>query len=331
MKSYNNIFRTFSLVKTGLSHEKKGKQCEDRAFAVADDGFSPAVAVLCDGAGSCENSGLGAEIVSSAVLKLLTQQFDDLYRMKESDFADCILETVNDELYRTVKEKNCTYRSLSATLLCTAVHPDGRYFYFHIGDGIIVSSDNSEIKIISQYRHEKACNISDFVTSTSPRYNYGKGTNGISGFMLMSDGLEEMLSDGDEITFRGKLFMQIAYFLSEKRMYKEAESLFQLAQKRGFADDISFAVIADKRNAEKVFNLMNPEIRSRLFYIPENLSKKQIKQYSSLLRELIKKNGMNIYQISGLLHTHGKTRTLNKIEGLIESEIISFNGKKYIL
>lgn len=326
-----NFFRNCFFTKVGLSHEYKNRPCEDNACSVYNEKTKVSAVALSDGAGSCENSRYGSEIAVSCVLKIISEKFEDIYKLDEKEFAEYIRSSVIRQFERTAQELECSIESMSATLLCAALHKDGRYVLFHVGDGVIAGAfTDGQCGILSQYNHEIAPNFTDFITSQPIKYNFRKGRGGISAFLLMSDGPEEFLVKEGFLTDRCKLLIQISHFMSLERMKEELSALNSLLRKRGMTDDASYAILSDKRNCGNILFTMNPDIRNRVFGIPVNVSKKVLNQYADAFDMLSFNNGIDYKSMIKIMHTHNISRTYNKLDSFMYYQIIKAeNGKFY--
>lgn len=323
-----SCFKTFSYSTIGTRHEQNGQPCQDSSYALYRK--KVAVAVVSDGAGAYENAEIGSKITAMNALKVMSDDFDEIYDMPEGYAVNHILSTIYAELERTADELECGISSLSATLVLVALHNDGRYIYFHVGDGIIATMDkNGQTRIISSYTHDIADNVTTFVTVPDTDYNYGKGTQGnISSFMLMSDGTESFMAIRNSLTERGNIIMQLSHFLSEDYIRAELDSLVAYYQKRGMTDDSSFAFISDKRNCCPVLVNMNPYIRKKLFGIPVDANKKVISRYAELISLLVEKDSVSIKKTMQILETHTITRTYKKIQHMIDSGFVGIEDNK---
>ena len=151
---------------------------------------------LADGAGSCEHSDIGAELVCEKVLYFIKSNFDVLLLGHDTDTR--ILQYLMKILEDAAEEKNIELRSLSSTLLFVAIK-NNKYIIGHIGDGVIGMLDKKgKVRTISHPENGEYSNTTYFTTSVNHkgRLKIFKGTlNNAVGFILMSDGTEESLYD----------------------------------------------------------------------------------------------------------------------------------------
>lgn len=125
----------------GVSHQLHGLPCQDRAGGSV--GAALSVAVLCDGAGSCAQSELAAQLLVQWLPEYLQTHFDPLYFRQED--AACLVrdgQAALSALGLPLSECYCT-------LLFFAQYADGRWLCGHIGDGYIFLQENGESRVLS--------------------------------------------------------------------------------------------------------------------------------------------------------------------------------------
>lgn len=180
----------------GRSHIAGESPCQDRAYSVSSGKVT--VIALADGAGSCLYSHYGAEIVVKEVSKLLRRQFRRYQRLENEHIKQSILKRLLKKLSRKSKRLRADSLSdLSSTLLFVAVS-EGKYMTGHIGDGLIGCLIDGDSRILSYPENGEYLNTTFFITDKNARKHLriGKGSvEGISGFILMSDGAGESLYD----------------------------------------------------------------------------------------------------------------------------------------
>lgn len=325
MAKEQSFFKLCSYCTVGTSHIGRGKDCEDFAAVGSDPVTGIAGAVLCDGAGSCTYAKEGAEAVAGAVLPTLLSMFGHLYEMPEAHAAENLLEEARAAVRRRAGELECSVQSLACTMLCAAVAPDGRYLYFHVGDGLIAIWDPAEgCRILSQYQHVIALNYTTFVTVPDTEYHFGRGQGGVGSILLTSDGPEQMLVQQGMLTAKAELLLQAGCFLPEERMLNELRATAEEFQSDGMYDDASFAVLGTKRSAGALFRQMEPDLRRLLFCIPENAPRRVIDQFAQVF-EILAKHGGSLSEkaMTRELHTHSDSRTRLKLESLLAAGIVT--------
>lgn len=327
-----SMFRLSAYREVGESHIRMGKDCEDTAVTGRDPETGVAAAVVSDGAGSCRYAREGSEITAQAALKLLLSQFDALYQMPDADAAAWLLDEIGTLLENKAKSLACPVSELSATLVCAAMAPDGRYLYFHVGDGIIAACDAHGIcRIVSQYYHEVARNYTTFVTVPGTAYNIGRGKGGAAAFLVTSDGPEYLMTfDAVWMTSQADLLLQMSVFFSRERMTDELEQLTAYYKELGMYDDASYAMVADQRMAGGVFDGMDEELRRMIFYLPERMPRRVCRQMHDCFRLLAEHSeGVPESRMTRALHTHRKRNTFRKLSGLLTSGVIGLHEGRY--
>ncbi|MEE5993285.1 MAG: PP2C family serine/threonine-protein phosphatase [Oscillospiraceae bacterium] len=262
----SNFYHISDYCQVGTRHQNKGIACQDAVQAEYSTTANAAIAVLSDGAGSCECAEEGANITVHTTMEILSEYFDQLYEMPENEAVDFILTRIREKMAQSAKEQGFEdIMPFSATLLCAVLADDGRYLYFHVGDGMIAISDKKgNCQVVSTYHHKIASNYTTFVTVEDTDYHFHKGVNEISSFLLVSDGPEIFLKYGNVLTGKGDLLIQLSYFYQNHEMVSEMQALAEELQKYGMTDDASFVLITDKRYAEDVFSNLSENAKIQL-------------------------------------------------------------------
>lgn len=329
----NQYFSTVMYRETGIKHLEKGKGCEDNVYTAysADSGVKSIS--LSDGAGSYSNAAVGSETVSKLSAQLFANKFDLLYALDSETASNYIIKEVRSPLEEMAKLSGNDLLSYSATLLCVAFHPDGRYLVFHIGDGAIIGYDvNKGLKAVSIYQHDGPANQTTFVTVDNTEYNFIRGKDTYSSFVLMSDGPEDFLVNEVEVNPRVQMMIQLSYFVSEEAMKEQLASLINLLNDNGMTDDASFAIILDTRKTADIFANLSPEMRNMLFESDGEIGSKKLKKVLEVINIIsLYSNGATLQQISRQLHVHSPKIAKKKIGFMVEMKLIEqVNGKYYI-
>ncbi len=326
------LFKTVLYKEAGTRHLDHNKNCEDNVFRYTSESGITSVAVS-DGAGSYKYAEKGSEITSHVAATFMADKFERLYRLDKETVADYVIHEVLIPITEEAEELGEDIIEFSATLLCTAFHPDGRYLILHVGDGAVVGlAKDNECKVISIYEHDGPANQTTFVTAPDTKYFIEKGNSDYSSVVLMSDGPEEFLVNELGANIRIRLMQQMAFFLSEKDMESQISSLVRLLVNNGMGDDASFAVICNMRETGNVLSGLSPEFREQLFGLQKDLSDKKMDNSKKLL-DLIGSapNGMTIGELTRKLHVHSKSIAKKKISHLLVMELVKQeNGRIYI-
>lgn len=200
-------YKQCSLEVIGKDHISSGLPCQDRTAYMQKNGVR--VIVLSDGAGSKKNSDLGAEITTQTVCKMLLDRFDDYFLLLENEpvRGNKLAREIVKEVYQNLNQKaqeegNISIMEMSCTLLFVAMKED-KYIQGHIGDGLIGEMINNEsgvsVRVRSYPENNGAPNITFFITDSDAvdhfRITSGFMPSNVKGFVMMSDGPEEVLFD----------------------------------------------------------------------------------------------------------------------------------------
>lgn len=328
--SVKNYFNTVLYKETGVHHIERGKDCEDNVFRTICRKTGVVVVTLSDGAGSCANAAIGSDITSRIAGEELAQHFDLLYDYEKSRTADYLLGKINLALLERAESDGADIMSYSATLLCAAMHPDGRYITFHVGDGAIVGyNSRHECETVSLYKHEGTVNETHFVTMKEKRYNLNKGQNGYYAFILMSDGPESFLVNEVQISPRNKLMAQLSFFTSEETMHSQLSSMIDLFNQKDMDDDASFAIIRDVRVTSKVFDTLTPELKNMLSDIDSEIDRKRMKQIFKIIDVIaLYPHGVSLKRLAREIHVSPKF--VKKKGTITKLKFVEYqNGKLY--
>lgn len=199
--------KNVSTIVTGKSHISKGSPCQDRTRYVIQNNTH--VLSLSDGAGSRTYSQYGAEIVTQAACDYFSSNFDHAYLVLTDpsttvDEQKALNEDFLNYLNHKIEEFLRTKPGMSANdLLCTlefVAIKGNHYIAGHCGDGVIgVLTDfnnREKLQVLSHPDNGAASNITFFINdksgATHLRFYTGNMAK-VEGFILMSDGPEEVL------------------------------------------------------------------------------------------------------------------------------------------
>lgn len=186
----------------GLGHEENNIPCQDKIYSLRENGVT-AIA-LADGAGSAKLSHYGAEEAVKAVCEKLCADFRVLLGIRDVVAAKReIISAVTSRLESLASKMYCAIDDLASTLIAAA-SDDEYVLLMHIGDGIAGYFRDGNLSVASypdngEYKNETVFTISP---DALPRMRLSKGkAEGISGFVLMSDGTAESFYDRKEKKF----------------------------------------------------------------------------------------------------------------------------------
>ena len=106
-----------------------------------------------------------------------------------------ILQRLRDRLKEIAGRREWELKDLAATFLAVAVSGN-RFVVVHVGDGVIGYMRNGELRVASTPDNSEFANETTFVTSEDAiaRMRLYRGSlDGVSGFVLMSDGTASSL------------------------------------------------------------------------------------------------------------------------------------------
>jgi len=177
----------------GTAHEAIALPCQDK-YAVCQTG-EVICAALCDGAGSRENSHLGAQAVSTAVADKVSRMFEELWRFDDCTAADRIVGIAQSAL------KTLDYQM--DELMCTLVFfaSDGvRWLCGNIGDGMVFGCSEEPRVILRAHRgtyRNETYFVSEKDAALNLRLSRGNCHAG-EAFFLTTDGAGNLLYDEAE-------------------------------------------------------------------------------------------------------------------------------------
>lgn len=219
----------------GLSHELQNIPCQDAVTkCIKDDKFA---VVLCDGAGSIENSEKSSNFVCSFLSNHLCENINDLLELQENEISKVI--------YEALKEKaEAENISLDCTLLAVASGEKGDDIVLHIGDGIIIGENEIEEPwIISEPENGEESYYTYFLSSEDAPEHLRVIKANYNSYLLTSDGISNLLCNGYEIKPATNIMFdwlkENSESLVEQKISNEIDRLF----KQYTQDDISVAII----------------------------------------------------------------------------------------
>lgn len=300
------MWKTISHEQRGRSHIKNHTPCQDKTFVHRENGVC--VIALADGAGSASYSEYGAEIVTKSICSYVGKHFNDMF---ESDqlypIKQDIIHYLLEQLHLKSEEIECSIHELASTLLVAAVHQD-RYLLMHLGDGVVGYVKNEELKVASKPENGEYTNSTLFVTSKNAIHHLKmfKGyLNGISSFILMSDGTAESFYHKSSHTLSPVLNKVIQYVLMLKQDHVQnlIKDSFEQVITQKTTDDCSIAIMTLEPNENVYFDLSFSEKCTLLNLHDKNPRrlKKQIKVRDQLMQSL--KVPKAIHQLEKELYT----------------------------
>lgn len=179
----------------GTGHRKAGIPCQDCTLTYSLKGVH--VVTLADGAGSACLSHFGARAVTSAIAHAVVRDFQCLITMSDEGIRAWARGVITYALEGVAEKEACRLSDLSSTLLLVAVKKQ-RFLALHIGDGVIGCFKHHDLFVLSAPENGEFANQTWFTTTLSQADSlrvYRGDASSISGFVLMSDGVEPSLYD----------------------------------------------------------------------------------------------------------------------------------------
>lgn len=180
----------------GSGHKKNGIPCQDKTYCLEQNKVR--IIALADGAGSAKLSHLGAENVVRCAARLFANEFDSLYGADDAGVKREVASALKSSLCTLASKTDCQIRDLSSTLLVVAVKKN-RFIALHIGDGVIGCLLRNKLVTLSEPDNGEFAHLTWFTTTSNLEEVirvYRGDVSSISGFILMSDGVEPSLYDG---------------------------------------------------------------------------------------------------------------------------------------
>jgi len=177
----------------GTSHAASGKPCQDHASCWSSIDKDTGIITLCDGAGSCRLSQVGAQALCEWMPQWV-ESVGGFWEISETELGHSLVTAIQLKLGEISDNLAIDVKQLSSTFLSVVARISGdliEYRLFHLGDGVgaCVAIDG-EVKI-SEPDNGEFTNETTFTTSRSAskqmRVQAAFVQRG-SGFALMSDG-----------------------------------------------------------------------------------------------------------------------------------------------
>lgn len=175
---------------TGRHHRQDNVPCQDHVTVLRDD--EVVCCALADGAGSRNNSHLGAQCVTQTVAHQMIHRFEALW---ELDHAALAAEVISSCVQALGRLEPPIYE-LASTLLFCAAHRDGRFLAGHLGDGVMVLEQSHTLTVFSPPENGEYQNETYFITGPDAQQHLRlrRGTWMEPGtLLLMSDGTADSL------------------------------------------------------------------------------------------------------------------------------------------
>ncbi len=257
----------------GRSHEKNGLPCQDKTFALQQQGVC--VTALADGAGSAALSHHGAACVVEYLCADVAAHFHEYMQTHEAEeLRRILLSKLQARLTALAAELDCSLQALASTLLLVA--SDGETcLVVHIGDGVIGMRRAGHLHVISHPSNGEFSNTTTFTISphavTDMRVLRGD-MEGVEGFILMSDGTETSLYHKRSRTLApwlDRIFRLSAFVPPERLQTQVVRSVEQVFRRRS-ADDCSLVLMMHEGEGLRCFRTLSTKQKARLLGMRED-------------------------------------------------------------
>lgn len=188
------MFKEFHYQVRGWGHLRDGTPVQDRTKYLSRAGVQ--ALSLADGAGSGQRSELGAQVVVDEGCAVLVERFREF--AVSNDGAKVKVELLRRLCARVgavADGHGLERRDLASTYIGVAVSGD-KFLGAHIGDGVVGYLKHGELHVISAPDNGEFANQTTFVTTRDAAGSmrlFRGSLDGVSGFILMSDGTGESL------------------------------------------------------------------------------------------------------------------------------------------
>lgn len=190
------MFKEFHYQVRGRGHVLDGRHGQDRSKFLSRGGVQ--ALCLADGAGSAKQSGFGAQALVEEGCALFVDSFAQFIASDDGAWVKMnIVQRLLGRLHVVAGRRGCDMKDLAATFLIVAASGD-RFVVAHVGDGVIGYLKNGELRVVSRPDNGEFANQTSFVTSerAAAEMRLFRGSlEGVSGFVLMSDGTSSSLYD----------------------------------------------------------------------------------------------------------------------------------------
>ncbi len=257
----------------GRSHEQSGQPCQDKTFALQQQGIC--VAALADGAGSAALSHYGAACAVEYVCADVVGHFHEYMQMPETEeLRKILLDKLLARLTEQAAELDCGLQALASTLLLAA--SDGEHcLVVHIGDGVIGMRRAGLLHVLSHPSNGEFSNTTTFITSPHAAADMRvlRGPmEGIEAFVLMSDGTEASLYHRRSRTLAPWLdrIIRISAFLPPEQLKRQMELSVEQVFRRRSADDCSLVLVLHEGEGLRAFHRLSTGQKARLLGMRED-------------------------------------------------------------
>lgn len=244
-------WHTDCFIRKGTKHAAKGQPCQDYVMCVDNCGVA-----LCDGVSSCEMAEKASEVVVTETLRILKSladnksSLDKLIKSSQAKQKE-MYRNLAHNLTEIVKEKLKNYPRADATLTFAYMLNEQFALIGYVGDSAVISFSKSGAKVYTQTQDhggatESICHPDAAQWLDIKLVNIKD--DGISAFLLTSDGLEDILYTKGQKAHATKMCEHFVNSVFESDGHNNIDLfLSEIAANPEFDDDISVAVLAKEK------------------------------------------------------------------------------------
>lgn len=191
---------------------------------------------MADGVSTCENGKAGAEIACQTIMKIMLENWQDIFKCGEAVIAKLVVRRIVDNINNKAMVSNENVRSYASTLSFACFNKSTKkVLTFTLGDSLAYKLSEKGCILLNQpdaYDNGKCCVTTTDYAFTRAKINIVEA-GGLNGVMLCSDGAWRMFYK--ENTFRDDLWDAI-----KKQNY---EAIKAYLQEQDNCDDSSFIIM----------------------------------------------------------------------------------------
>lgn len=197
MKEKMKYWQTFSVVRTGERHEKKGMLCQDRVCFKQSS--SCQVIALADGIGNCNLNVIGTERMLVSLCNFFLEEFDEIMDGSDEEVRYASLFEIKDTIGQVAEELDMPAETFASTILAVCINLEKNiYCSIHLGDGAILCKKSGRYQVLS-YPENGMMGNQTFLTTSSNILQEIRVFRGdldkMEGFALVSDGVYKNEND----------------------------------------------------------------------------------------------------------------------------------------
>lgn len=156
------------------------------------------IITMCDGAGQCSHGAEAAELVAVSVEIYLSDAFPRLLLEEELLVRREITLTVDQTIERAAGAYGIGRAEFGCTILAAAMDREGRFCFFHLGDGMIFGKLDETSDWISFSYPQRGLNGGTYLTGNDSIFDHiqfcRRADSGFSSICMFTDGFSELLN-----------------------------------------------------------------------------------------------------------------------------------------